>query len=65
SDNVGVIRSEKRRVLKPFYKVRSRRGHMIDFYKHGPFPTSIEGTRAVVQPQYDHIVEKMKGVWNP
>ncbi|WP_206074121.1 hypothetical protein, partial [Pseudoalteromonas rubra] len=25
SDNVGVIRSEKRRVLKPFYKVRSRR----------------------------------------
>ncbi|WP_220095069.1 hypothetical protein, partial [Pseudoalteromonas sp. 0303] len=25
SDNVGVIRSEKRRMLKPFYKVRSRR----------------------------------------
>ncbi|WP_240650286.1 hypothetical protein, partial [Pseudoalteromonas rubra] len=41
-DNVGVIRSEKRRVLKPFYKVRSRRG-FVDVTRFYLIQRSFEG----------------------
>lgn len=33
--------------------------------KHGPLPTSLEGPRSVVQPQYYYIIDKMRGVWKP
>ncbi len=49
----------------PAHTGTNQHWHMKDFYKHGPFPTSLEGTRTVVQPKYNFIVDKMKGVWRP
>ena len=49
----------------PAHMGANQEWHMSDFYKHGPFPTSIEGTRTVVQPQHNYIVDRMRDVWKP
>ena len=49
----------------PAHMGTNQHWHWTDFYKHGPFPTSLEGMRTVTDPQHHHIVDKMRNVWSP
>jgi len=49
----------------PAHMGQNQHWDITQFYKHGPLPTSLEGTRSVIQPQYNYIIENMRGVWKP